>query len=229
MKYESLEEVKHRLAGTVVLYNKEPVYLRDVCSENEDGKYGEFVVLFKLPGMKEHFFVDKDDARLEYKRIRLGYVNGRYTALYIVRTPARRFKQGLTKDNIFIFTPKDSLKNGDEDLGALDYSDISHLTITPPQSSVSWDKLYRTKAFYNMIMGEYPSVAECLEKLKENKKVLSQAFTKCFAISKNSLELTTLLYKGDVVGYSEYKDRFKIPKDKFWLREVLEENHVKLV
>lgn len=122
--------------------------------------------------------------------MRLGYVNTeRYGAVFVSRRPCRKVRQGICSENIY----------------AQDYDRVRDILTT--------------KHFGEMLVGNYPSLAECTAKLDEG-HVNRIAFSKMFALARAPRTGYNLMYCGNAVG--QYREGgFHLNPEFECLREVL--------
>ena len=134
---------------------------------------------------------------LDLEPIKLGYLNNTYTAHYLTRLPARRWRQGLTSQSCY------EILNG---------------------VFRSCGSLLHTMGFCNSAQNIYPSFIDCWETLQQ-KEVKSIAFNKHFALL-GSFSGVNLLHKGGVVGQVSFKGELPTPafnKKYGYLKEMFEE------
>lgn len=203
MLYENVEEVNHRLANTIVMYDGEPMLVTQ-GSQRVGGPVS--VVLRRLknrPEGKNEFVVPLDDPALNYRTFALGYINFTATgeALYVTRNAARRTKQGLDDNNVVV---QHSSEVGRVNLSTLrSYSD----------------------SFFDFMAGRYPTFGEARERFKKTSGNLqSVAFHRNFALHYDRrLGLDTLFFKGRKVGYCGNDNKLVLGPDYQYLRELVHE------
>lgn len=128
MLYESANDINQRLTGSVVRYKGEPVLVGEVV-----GAKGHVSIT--------HLYTDENErvlyTDLDLTPVPLGntFVNG--NVAFIQRKPARKWKQGLSNDNMNVksFVPVRGLRN-------------------------TSDAVIRT------IKGEYPSIEDAFQKVR---------------------------------------------------------------
>jgi hypothetical protein len=175
IKYERLEDARMRLRGTVVLYEGNPVYIRDIAA----GRGGDEIFRVhadKLPlGRGDDPFerggmVDPEGAEMrkyisskkfDISPFKMGYVNAPTGAFFCSRLPHRQQKQGL--------------------------------------SGETFNTFLRTKEVVEMVNNRYPTFDQALKALA---KAPSVAFSREFALSKDEVVdcLFFLYHKGQKVG-----------------------------
>jgi hypothetical protein len=217
--YDSVEEAGNRLNSTVITYDKSPVYVLE-C----DGRKNAIKAwVLPMPSFrqKDKLSIRIDDPLCDYRSIPLGYTNCKKGSVLLSRIPVRGagYKQGLHGGNINIqpVHPVDVLVDMEAD-GAVGVEGRAH----------DWNTLIRTSGFCNMVKGIYPSIPQCIDRLQKEKDLVSLAFNRYFTLCKDQVGILYLHYKGERVGYSEFVDRFKVPKNFQYLREVMAEHGVKV-
>lgn len=174
--------------------------LKDILVKDYEQVFGNSVLIVDGAPFRLHNFTgsrvealnigSQDYTILDFKKVNtlkvpnLGYYAYRGVSLYAVRYPFRLFKAGLTRDNVSVISPKDpeELPYGDDFFDKLRESKgvIQNLS---------------NKALYNMYMGIYPAIAECLEMLQDGGYELP--FDRQFTVSRDN----TIRYKGVNVGH----------------------------
>lgn len=224
IKYETVEDARMRLRGTVVLYRGNPVYIRDVQAGN--GKDDIFRVLFDelplagggpfKPAVRPRHRLDGDDLELdeavkpERKFIsskhfdigpfKMGYVNAPKGAFYCSRLPNRIQKQGLCVEN---FSGKDNFGN-----------------------AVGFNTCIACKEFEATVNGRYPTFDQAVQGLEKSKAV---AFHREFCLVKDEVvpNLLWLYHKGTKVGMFNRGEATLGPKYGC-LKEALQEMKLKV-
>lgn len=196
MRYESDRDVELRLKGSVVMYDKRPVLIADVM--------GKGVVRAVDILADEGKTVKVTD--LDLAPAKLGYVIGDDGELYYAcRRPARKFKQGLTRENLFTF----------EALNKPDDKKLVEMMRQGSRPHFNPGSTYVARA----IMGQYPSLEEAFSKVREGKRK-AMPFSREWAVADKDNELC-LLFRGDVVGYVGDKS-VKLLPECFYLKESLQ-------
>lgn len=210
-KYETAEEVKFRLENTVVLYDKEPVYITKVnLPEPEDGK-GEIARVFFQPlpypdvggrfGETRKYLSSKNFDLTPFK---MGYVNIEGSAYFLSRNPVRQNRQGLANNNISI---KDFRGRGTDKL--------------------KFGSLIRSTGFIDMFHGKYPTFKQISDLLDYNVRD-SVAIGRSFALGiDQDLEAMVLYHKGVKCGLALTEDKaVRVPEKFHFLREEMEEQRI---
>ena len=161
MRYESAGDVKLRLQGSLVRVNNTPVYVREVLGENQVAVYN---------------CITGDNAKvkvsdLDLQPVQLGYTISDGDVLYVTRKPTRRYKQGLTSENMVV---RDVLTGR-----------LSKLRIDD-------EGLAKT------VVGTYPTVEEAFQQCRNGKAIVP--FSREWAVANYKEELC-VMHKGNVVGY----------------------------
>jgi hypothetical protein len=136
---------------------------------------------------------------LDLSPIPLGYVNIDRSTTYLMRVPSRQWRQGIRSSNI-------------TSIGG------SHASLFAGSAS----------SFVNLVRNIYPTPNDCLD-LINNQEVISQAFSRNFAISSinnKGKKGSILLYKSLVVGtvsMGDMRASFNLSPSYHYLSETLEE------
>lgn len=94
--YTDKNYAKGRLNDTIIQCDGKPVLILDFPNKN---------VLLKMLGTGQELSVSYDSKRLSLQPPLLGYINGVGGATYLVRSPNRRWKQGIDKRGIYCLGP----------------------------------------------------------------------------------------------------------------------------
>ena len=234
--YENLSEANKRLHGTVVLYDGHPYYILAISNHFPDGIMRVYMEPLDKPSNRrtppwsqigktttegggnvgQHldqwlsdnpssFIVRKHMNSPHFRRFRpfpLGMCNRSGAVVYIERSPTRKTEQGLipmalSQTPISMFSDKGGFRNVD----------------------------FFSGEFCQTVMGVYPTIEECFEKLSDdNIGNTGAAFDRNFAIIRGPLEMLFLAYKSDIMGvFPEGSPKFLRLGRKFrHLREVCE-------
>lgn len=231
--YENLKEAQMRLRGTVVVYDKEPYYIWTITDHKKDGIFRVYMSpLEKVKGVcpdydmfspespevgkyMDKFMEDLTEGVIirkhmnsplfnKFRPFPLGMCNTKgANTFYVERQPNRRTEQGLTRNMVIsrIISPNSVIRG------------------IPPID-------IHTPAFRNCVVGEYPEVGYCLEKLKEPKSTReSVGFHREFALCKGPLDQIYLAYKDELVGVLSNDDFscVTLPKRFHYAKEVVSE------
>lgn len=208
--YDTVEEARMRLAGTVVMYRGEPKYIRD-CTPGAGGEI--MLQMDSLPNLNNGIITSLRDPDLNIKEFRasVGYMNNisvdggqTFKAHYVMRMPVRGdgFKQGLHNSNLVF--PR---INGDRQ---------------------RWDRALGLPAFKDMLMGVYPNIEACKQILDEDPRQVSIAFHRTFALAKDhDLGFYILNYKGRRIASGDV-DNLALPSHNWYLNELLQESGVRV-
>lgn len=198
MRYESDKDIELRLNGSVVMYNKRPVLVQGVL--------GNGIVRITDTINDQSGDVKVTELDLNPSSMKLGYVLAEGKLFFAQRRPVRKFKQGLTRENLFVFDALD--KPNDKDMIGIMRGGGGRPHIHPGSAS-----------FARAILGEYPDVGTAFTKVREG-KAKALPFSREWAVADKDDELC-LLFRGDVVGYVG-KDSVKLNREHFYLKESLE-------
>lgn len=211
IKYESLEDARLRLKNTVVLYDGDPVFIRNIepsrsekdgifrihadalpLNVDEDGiEVGDWIEAAKKAGLRK-FISSKN---FDIAPFKMGYVNLRKGAVFCSRLPRRQQKQGLSAES---------------------YSGIG----------LDWANFVRSSEVVDMIKGRYPTFEQAKALLNKSPLV---AFSREFAIARDEIleDMFVLYYKGSKVGVF-LGDKVTLGKKYTCLKETLLEIKVNI-
>jgi len=178
-----------RLSGTILTYGGQAIR---VIGAREDLK----LHCVKLRNGEE-VVIDQDDEQLSFIAPALGYINSTMGAFYLMRQPARRYKQGIDMSRIYV-----------HGTGRL------HPAIRE-----------NTRALADCFEGVYPTIEQAKGKFGgknpfKQERIRSVAFSRKFAIADggNGFKLE---YRGRIVG--EFQDNHPVLERKFeYLQELLD-------
>lgn len=197
--YTHANEAMQRILGTVITYDSKP-HLVETIRER-----GVKLGLRYLRDVESHdselFFVEQEDPKLKMYAPQLGYANTRDNSLYVMRCPARRWKQGVDTGSLVYVLP-------DGSMGRHVGLHLSHL-------ADCFENIYpEFKEAMNMFGNKNPFAASA------NREVRTcVAFSKQFAISGSGKYLS---FKGKRVGRVE--EGVPVLEEKYlYLTESLEE------
>lgn len=214
--YETLEDAKARLSGSVVLYENRPVYISGVgklvdASEAAKGDIYR-VYCWSLPISKEKL-ANTPPEEAEFRRyissrkfdmagIKLGYMNydDGDTTLHLSRVPVRGYKQGLCENNLRV-----ERCSGGEGL----------------RKVTRFTDIISSKGFPQMVEGSYP-------RLKDYKGKSSFALSRTVSVNKDeNFDLYYVFYKMQKVGLVlPNTDEVHLAKKYSFLKETMEESHI---
>jgi hypothetical protein len=205
-KYETAEEVRFRLENTVVLYDKEPVYITRVSlPEGPDEKNEIARVFFRsLPYTGAHQPETRkylSSRHFDLTPFKMGYMNYKGQAYFISRAPLRQNRQGLSQNTTVI---TDTLGRRSDRLG--------------------FANMIADKGFVDMVHGKYPDFKNAGELLGA-KDCSSVAISRTFVFMiDNDLDALYLLHKGIKCGLAMKGDQaIKVAPKFLFLREEMEE------
>lgn len=226
--YESLKEASMRLQNTVVLYDGEPYYVLCLDDHKKDDIFRVYLdpilpdkscCFERLPGipynwygtgtesvgyMMDAWMNNNPDSGILRKQMNsplfnkfrpfpLGMLNSRNDVYFTERRPVRHMQQGLTGD-MFMSYRVTEFRTG------------SHKDDYP--SYESYGKGITASELYNMYKGNYPTLDEVLDNLKDPEVLnFGVAFDRKFAITRGPAGMLFLVYKRETVGILPHKDK----------------------
>jgi hypothetical protein len=208
-KYETIEEIKSRLEGTVVLYENEPVFINRVAvpGGKEDKDEIARVFFHKLPftlnNRPPEFRRYLSSKKFDLTPFRMGYANLEKRTVFVSRSPVRQYKQGLT-------------------------GDVTKLSeVSGERSELGFNTLVQDKGFVDMVQGVYPDFKTAGQVLEAGEK-RSLAISRSFAfLSDPDLDILILMNKGVKCGIVLRGDKnIRLSKKFNFLKEELEEYRI---
>lgn len=239
--YETIQEANMRLRGTVVLYDGEPYYVLCVDNHKGDGIFRIYLDKVREDGrlavtqvmgvpyewcqespdgptvgnMMDEFLDKNPDCGIirkmmnspkfnNFRPFPLGMVNVNGGVVYVERQPNRHTQQGLTRSMLSMTEITLNIKKGGRDRR----SDIG---------------IY-SGPLYHTIMGNYPSVFDCVENLRDPAVTNdAAAFHREFALVRGPVGTLFLAYKSDVVGWLPNGDPslLRLSKEFFHTKEAI--------
>lgn len=196
MKYESADDVRLRLSGTVVAYQGKPVQVGDVVDKNS-------VSIQYLQGGNTAV-VKWADLDLEPSSLPLGYVQVDDNTLVLCsRRPTRRYKQGLTMENLHamrVLKPQRGRRGGREEHAPMAEPAPRRATVRHPAGGRGDYPMSPTSdALVKTMMGRFTEVSTAFQKVRTGRAEV-QAFSKDWAVGKDDGEMC-LVFRGEVVGF----------------------------
>lgn len=177
----SVRDLRTMYQHSVVLWKGVPVYISEI-----DEAYK--VKIFDL-GVQKYKIVKWIPENFIPPSVRIGYVNMGTNCFYAHRIPARRYKIGLSSDNVIRLEQDHRM--------------------SPAEKEEAGNILSRFKStsLYDALMNKYPSLEEAFQEAKDNNGYV--AFDKQFAVGYDG----QVFYKGRQVGNYmngavEFKDSF---------------------
>ena len=209
-KYETQEEVKFRLEGSVVLYDEKPVYITRVQHPEDENEIAR-VYFRELPyggGLGDNKESRKylSSKKFDLAPFRMGYMNHKGAAIFVSRAPVRQNKQGLS-------------------IGVTSFADVRG----QKSGLINFPLMIASQGFVDMFYGKYPDfkqVGDLIGNTEEASVAVSRSFA--FYID-HDLESLYLLNKGVKCGIVMKGDRgLKIPPKYHFLRQEMEEHRIPL-
>lgn len=188
MRFDNRHDACMRLEGTVVLWKGKAARVEGITDtlllrliDLDTGKTGT---------------VAQDSTTVQLRAPSLGYVNGDRGATYVIRKPARMWKQGL---------------------------DRRHLACAGVRAHPVDLAHWLDRPFVNCYNNTYPTLAEALKIIEGGNNPFKQAERNSVAFCKHWAvdSKLKLLYKGILVG--ELKDEPTLEENWLWLSESLQE------
>jgi len=169
-EFKSPEDVRQALDGCVLFNKKQNMFVW--CRSDYEN-----VISYSLQNGDAVENINAND--LDYTlELPLGFCNYTPKSLfYLVRTPRRQFKFGLTENNIEATL-----------VPAANPNEIVNFALNVPPIG-------------QMLSGEYPNFEEVEEYLKEKDGRLAIAFSRVFAVSRDEDGLESLHYKSNTAGW----------------------------
>lgn len=201
LKFDAIDEFKTRLNGTHLRYRGGVFY-----SEISGGSFPTpdpdswFFFMSDTQEKKDAIKVMNGDPDVT-TGFKLGMYNGLDQAFYLVRLPVRKFKCGISNDNIRVIQP------------------------TTGSKLLSLSSVIKTPGFMDMVNEKYPTYEES-EKACRDGDMSCQAFSRQFAVTWDGLRKDyVLIHKTQIVGFGRNR-RFTLADDFKHLRETLEEQKI---
>lgn len=189
MYYESADDVRLRLQRCIVCHKGVAVMVDDVV----DKKTVKVTSLLS----REEYHVKWEELDLRPSSLPLGYVQIDNNTLGLAsRKPARKYKQGLTQENISI--SRVLVKRGQEE------------RINVPITS---------KQMLRTLHGKFPDIGDAFQRVRDGSCSI-QAFHKDWAVASDEGDLC-LVHRGEIVAYAT-DNTVKLLPERVYLKEVLE-------
>ena len=189
--FDNIRDASSKLGGTIIMHDKRAMLVNDVTEDLD--------LQGTLIRTGEDIVTRQDDPLVKLYCPSLGYVNTKDNSFYFMRTPVRRWKQGV--DMRALVCPSEGIRPR----GMLDYRNLA-----------------------DCLENVYPSFTEALgmfENINPFKKERrrSIAFSKHFAV-KQGREGMLLCFKGREVGVVEGSQPL-LSNSFIWLQEMLEKEY----
>lgn len=189
MRYETQRDVELRLRHSVVMHKSQPVVVMDVRDENT------LLVQYILSG--DHDVVPLQELDLAPSSAPLGYVLADEDVYLAMRKPVRKFKQGLTQDNLLV---RPVLQKRAE---------------MAPRRLLSYTSPHLAKTMVN----DFPSVEKAFQAVRNGRSRI-MPFSRDWAVADHDDDLC-LAFRGEVVGFVG-DNNVKLLPERFYLKESLE-------
>lgn len=236
--YETFDEARHRLNRTIVLYNKEPVYIWCVTDHKGDGVFRLYISPIEL-------VPDISTSGIPAQNLANGHPSfGVIMDEFIQANPKLEIQRKVMDSSLFNKFRPFPLGNVNSE-GVCYY--VERLPQRPKmEQGLSSGALYEvactaepghskngfrsvnmfSKEFKDCILGRYPNPREVLEKIKSDIFInTSVGFHRNFALVKGPIDILFLAYKGEVVGALSNGDysRLRLGKNYKYLKEAANE------
>ena len=189
IKYHDADHARGRLVGTLVRFAGEPVVVREV-ERNE----GSFTLQAKRISDGQYVTARIED--FDLSPVPLGYIQVDDEAVYAERCPQRRWKQGLTLDNML------NLRNG-----------LGRTREGCPELGY--------KPLRDTILNVYSSLQEAVEGVIKG-TVKSKPFSRRFSVGINGDNILALYYRGRETGFVDKGEIFLNKEQHYLVEELLE-------
>lgn len=167
--FDNIGDAQMRVGSSVVRYKGMPVYIAKVYENDEHTMYVSFINLITKEKRKKVFLKSR---YFDFTAFPVGYVNSdEIGAIYIERQAVRKFKAGLSMQNIQFFQDEN------------------------PEDLLYSEGLGRT------ILNQYPDVCLAFKKVQAKKDKHKVAFSREYAFYLSELDITYIEYKGESVGF----------------------------
>jgi hypothetical protein len=206
--YDSRDEVHRRLSNGIIFYKGEPVeVVEGIALKGSKAKFGVYVR--NLPDRDKSWKVGLDDPDLNFRDMKIGYINTADSVRRILRSPQRTVQQSLNESNCYVLAivPEEEkkIRYGDRD---------TILTLT---------KLHPTAV--ESLAGRYPTLKEA-RKAVEDGEAKARAFHRDFCFVR-IMGVPALWYKLKPVGLTlDPKSLLKYNENTNFLKELLAEHGI---
>lgn len=190
MRYESTRDVELRLRHSVVMYQGRPVMVMNVEDINS------VIVEDILEGEAKR--VKVSDLDLQPASAPLGYVLAGDNVFMAMRKPVRKFKQGLTQENMIVRPV--SFKRRDEPLRGRGVH-------------------FGSKEVAKTMIGDFPDIGKAFQDVRSGRMSIVP-FSRDWAVADVEDDLS-IVFRGEVVGYAT-DNSVKLLPERFYLKESLE-------
>ncbi len=156
LEYHNYEDAGMRLANSVCFWDGHPYYVTQVEGSTRNSTKVRLWPFNRVSSgtTKDTMVVDYTDDRFDYTPKQLGFLNYDGNCYFLTRIPARIQKQGLVSEQV---------------------------TCTSSPRFYIGD-VFTSNAFESMLLGNYPTLDNCLKKLSENPYTVGMAFSRNFCV-----------------------------------------------
>lgn len=205
-QYDGDGDGQQRLAGTVVLFDGDPIYIYGV-----QNRLIQYSPVLTMNNNRNPSHVPLNDPRINALNIPLGYVNTLYKeAVYLRRRPIRHGYQGI-REQALLINPFGSLKARTA-LG---------------QNRYTWGPLMRDPGFTDMCHNKYPTYDAAMKLMEEDKDLFSVAFHRRLSLNRTKPGFPIYIYyRGNQVAWSD-NGKLQLPPQLSHYRELLAEHNIR--
>lgn len=181
--YDNIEDVKAKLAGSIIYYDGIPVFCKgvDESMDQEKGTTIFYAAITSSLTTKAIILKEITDPAFNFTKFNLGYANYKPGACWWYRIPVRQYKQGLKGEQVRYHISEKAMGN--------------------PGYSLS-----TTGVVSDMLLNKYPTYDAVEKTLRDSEMPSITAFHKDFALSYDKVHKDLILeYKGKVIGFMDKK------------------------
>lgn len=190
MRYESTRDVELRLRHSVVMYQGRPVMVMNIEDVNS------VIVEDILEGEAKR--VKVSDLDLQPASAPLGYVLSGENVFMAMRKPVRKFKQGLTQENMIVRPVSFGRR-----VEALRGRGVH----------------FGSKEVAKTMIGDFPDIGKAFQDVRSGRMSIVP-FSRDWAVADVEDDLS-IVFRGEVVGYAT-DNSVKLLPERFYLKESLE-------
>jgi len=163
--FELTQDGNMRLSDSIIRYQGKPIYVEGVAEDR--------VVIGTYLDGSGSVRKTMDDRDWDPSPVPTGYVNREGRCYYVCRRPTRRWKQGLHRDNVEVYSYEGSGSRG----------------------------IINSAAFADTVLGNYPTLEEVLDNVR-SRRWSSGAWTRKFALCREEQTgLLWLMHRNNKVGW----------------------------
>lgn len=199
------QQAQERLEGSLVLYGREPVTLRNIREGEEGGSPRVDVTYCATPRTPA---VQKRLDSPKFNRFRslpiIGWVNSPTgQPVFLERRVIRARAHGLNDSNVTVF-----------DLGGKEY-------LIQPSRDFSFRDIWTTSGFVDSVKGDFPSLEDVLVHIKEKTII---AYSRRYAVLRDTLGIRWLYRNTERIGLFTGNDTLLLLQStSFYKEEIMED------